>query len=199
MTLTATPRMDVVKREEKEAKLKNFISNYLSSVPATKVDASWLLVARSVESPVVQALTALAPSIRAAGVNVKAVLAQVTAGQPDGSAVDVMGVDCELRLARDPRLHDAHEQLLIDDQTSWLGDCMRREPAKRDAYECHAVQCAVLADWGRKSFHHLWQRSEPVVGNAVVQKDAGGADAGFEPCVSQPVPSSETMVVSTRH
>jgi hypothetical protein len=200
MTMNAKPRMDVVKREDKEDKLKAFISGYLSATGIRENAEPWLLVARSAESPVVLALTALAPAIKGAGIEVKVLLTSVAPSVPDSTAQMAIGFACEMRVARDIRLLDAHEQLRIDAKTSWVGDCMRREPAKRDAYECYANGCAETADWSAKAFGRLWHKSEPVlvVENApavVVAPPVPEMDACVPP--ANQIPS--TVVASTRH
>ncbi len=200
MTLNAKPRMDVVKREDKEEKLKAFISSYLTASGSRHSDQPWLLIARSAESPVVLALTALAPAIKSAGFEIKVLLTSVAPNVPDSTAHIAIGFACELRVARDIRLLDAHEQLRIDDTTSWVGDCMRREPAKRDAYECHASGCSRTADWSAKAFARLWEKSEPVM----VVEDAPAAvvaaiDPQMDACVAQATQLPSTVVASTRH
>ena len=203
MTLNSKPQMDVVRREDKEGKLKSFISNYLFEHDVATPEAEpWLLVARSNESPVVQALASLAAQIKSAGYCVKTVISNAAPAVADSAATVSVGFDCELRLMRDIRLLDAHEQLRIDASTSWIGDCMRREPAKRDAYECYAAGYTELAAWNAKSFDRLWERSEPVLSQATVSAvETGNPDADVDPCVAQADSSStsSTVVASTRH
>jgi len=69
----------------------------------------------------------------------------------------------EIRWACNPRLLDAHEELVVGPLTSWTGDCMRRDPNKRDAYESFNSGCAEAAGWARISFDRLWQASEPLL------------------------------------
>lgn len=200
MTLNAKPRMDVVKREDKEEKLKAFISNYLTASGPCHSGEPWLLVARSAESPVVLALCAMAPAIKAAGYDIKALLTSVAPNVPDSTARVAIGFACELRIARDIRFLDAHEQLRIDTTTSWVGDCMRREPAKRDAYECYANGCAETADWSAKAFGRLWDRSEPVmVVEDLPTASTPAAVPEMDACVSQLAQVPSTVVASTRH
>ena len=163
MTLNAMPRMDVVKREDKETKLKAFISNYLAASSAAGVTHSWLLIARSPESPVVQALSALAPAIQAAGVTVRILFSQVAVSAPGNAALSADGYANEVRMMHDLRLLEAHELLYLGSRTSWVGDCMRREPAKRDAYECYARDCARTANWSSRAFERLWFKAAPVI------------------------------------
>lgn len=199
MTLNAKPRMNVVKREDKEEKLKAFIADFLATNIAGNGGHAWQLVARSIDSPVILALTALAPQINAAGFKVKTLLTHVEPSLADSTARHAIGFACELRISRDVRLLDAHEQLRIDHSTAWIGDCMRREPAKRDAYECYAANCTETADWSGKAFDRLWSRGEPMLRSEVVAAPLESPAPELDACVSQANQIPSTVVASTRH
>ena len=72
-----------------------------------------------------------------------------------------------LRHAPDVRLLDAHEQLILGPSSVWVGDCMRRDPAKRDAYECYARDSYDTAIWAKRSFDRVWTRARPVRAGAM--------------------------------
>ena len=199
MTSNPKPQMDVVKREEKESKLKNFISSYLAATTNTDDCQPWQLIARSAESPVILALASLAPEIKAAGLDVKTLLTHVEPGLPDSATQISLGFACEVRISRDVRLLDAHEQLRLDATTSWVGDCMRREPAKRDGYERYAAGCAVTADWTARAFERLWSRGEPVLQVAAAPVKPVSAEPELDACLPQTSPVISTILVSTRH
>lgn len=199
MTLNTLPRMDVVKREDKEAKLKAFISAYLETRNPQHAVEPWLLIARSAESPVVLALASLAPEIAAAGITLKTLIAHCAPALPDSVAPPTLGFASDLRVSRDVRLLDAHEQLRLDAAHAWVGDCMRREPAKRDAYECYANGCTVTADWSAKSFAHLWSRGEPTMNMVAAAAAPVAAEPSIDACVAQANQIPSTVVASTRH
>ena len=69
----------------------------------------------------------------------------------------------EIRWARHPRLIEAHEQLVLGPETCWIGDCMRRDPAKCDAYESYVEGCGEAAGCAAVSFERLWLASQPMV------------------------------------
>lgn len=199
MTSNTKRWMDVVKREEKEGKLKDFISNYLASRSAEPGCEPWRLVARSAESPVVLALAALAPQIKQAGFDIEALLTHVETGVADTAAQVSLGFSGEVRVTHDVRLLDAHEQLRLDAANAWVGDCMRREPAKRDGYERYAAECPQTADWVAKSFDRLWHRGSPMI-QAQASVPAEPIEAPIEEtCVPPASPVVSTIVVSTRH
>jgi hypothetical protein len=166
--MKSAPRMDVVKREVKEDKLKAFITAHLSNIAADPQPATWLLIARSSNSPVVKALNALAPEIAKAQVTVRTILALLDNGAGDTQATTMMLCSTEYRVARNPRLLEAHEQLVLSPTTAWVGDSMRREPDKRDAYECYAVDHATTAHWSTVAFNRLWAASDAIVPRGLV-------------------------------
>lgn len=199
MKLNTKPRMDVVKRENKEAKLKTFIVNHLSTTVASASPEPWLLIARSVESPVVLALTAMEAELEAAGIRVLALLTEMAPAVGDSAVASDLKIVGTFRVLSDVRLLDAHEQLRLDGTTSWIGDCMRREPAKRDAYECHATNCTETADWTRKAFDHMWAKGKPV---SLTTRPAVAAPVSDATTADFPPPAADavaTVVALTRH
>ena len=65
-------------------------------------------------------------------------------------------------MARDPRLLAAHEQLTLTATCTWVGDCMRRDPGKRDALERFAANCTQTGAHAIRSFESLWRATVPV-------------------------------------
>ena len=173
--MKSAPRMDVVKREVKEEKLKAFISAHLATITVAQ-PATWLLVARSSQSPVVKALNALAPEIAKAQVSVRTILALLDSGAGDTQTETMMVCPTECRVASNPRLLEAHEQLVLSATTSWIGDSMRREPDKRDAYECYAADHATTAHWSTTAFNRLRAASDAIVLRAHVAALEGATE-----------------------
>jgi hypothetical protein len=208
--MKSAPRMDVVKREAKEDKLKDFISAHLTSLTGEPAPTTWLLIARSSSSPVVKALNALAPEIAEAQVTVRTILALLESGAADGQTESMMLCPTECRVARNPRLLEAHEQLVLGPNTCWIGDSMRREPDKRDAYECYASDHATTAHWSVTSFNRLWAASDAIVPRnstatvepvAVSDESASNASRAADlphdlPLAAEAAP---TVTASTRH
>jgi hypothetical protein len=170
MRLRPQLRMSVTKRGEKEQRLGEFISEYLAEARTARPQPSLeiLLIARSVDSPVVRAVAGLASEIAAAGYSLRLIVAQADRESlPPGWVLsEAVEVDCEVRWARKPRLIEAHEQLVLGPQTCWTGDTMRRDPAKCDAYEAFIDACADTTASASVSFERLWQASEPLFGRA---------------------------------
>ena len=154
-------RLHGVSNGEKIAKLSDFIASDLNSRSAQGLHPAggcYLLLARSVESPVAQALCAHAARLAVSGIRVKVIFSEAD------SAVRLpapFALPSECRLARDPRLLAAHEQLVLAPTCAWLGDCMRRDPSKRDAHERFAANCAETATMAIRSFERLWKAAVP--------------------------------------
>ena len=202
----------VVKCEDKKEALREFIVQHLASNVSTAGagrDQRILLVARSMTSPAAQSLVALGARLAAAGVVVKALFI-VNERDPAvrdwaASSAD-MPFAREVRVARNNRLLDAHEQMVLDASTAWIGDSMRRDPAKRDAYERFSRDCAETARLAALSFHRLWAGAEPLAGvvpstTLAAPKSAGSdhAVATADMAAAAPADQSDAPTVSTRH
>lgn len=171
MKFEAIPTISVIKKEEKEAKLKAFIVDHFSRRDAASdgqaADRVLLLIARSHESPVVRALAGVVADSNLPNVTLKA-LVLAPGNHPADTWPASLSDVTDLRITCDLRLLDAHEQLWLDAETAWIGDCMRREPSKRDAYECYAHECQKTAKTVETSFHHLWEKGHAIVIEAAV-------------------------------
>jgi hypothetical protein len=160
-------RVNVARHGEKEQALKAFVQRYIAPKGQAGSDATREIqvIARSMESPVVQAIAGLGEEIAGKGYTVRMILAQLDAKPAtrswaqDGRAVPF---EHEVRWARHPRLIEAHEQLVVGPETCWIGDCMRRDPAKCDAFENYIEDCGEAAGCASVSFERLWVASEPL-------------------------------------
>lgn len=167
MSRNIGPFIDIVRLEDKEAKLKAFIRTVVEqsnrSASPVPSDQMVLLIARSVESPVARAVAALVRE-GTITVPVKSILALVPRENADVGIGETLSalVASSARVVRDARLFDAHEQLVLGSASSWIGDCMRRDPTKRDAYECFGADCSKTAGWARTSFERLWAVCDPL-------------------------------------
>lgn len=161
MRLSAFARMNVVHKEEKESRLKEFIARDLANRRAAGGGAQELtvyrLIALSADSPAAKALAELSEEIAALGITIDAIFFRKR-----GIAENFEGLDPHhCRYATDPRLLDAHEQLVLGPQSVWIGDCMRREPGKRDAFECYSEGCEATSRRAVRSFEHIWLTAKP--------------------------------------
>lgn len=156
--------MQIVKRDEKETKLKKFI---LGEIAAGRVMLSgqWSLMALSMQSPVVTALSQVVNELGGGhDLRVRLLLAGCCKHDVGRSFTNVGKVTA--RASQNARLLDAHEQLVIGATSSWSGDCMRRNPLERDAFEVFGANDETLACWTARSFDRLWGGAKPIVRGA---------------------------------
>ena len=190
-------RMNVVRKEEKESRLKGFIGAQLEDLPLAG-GHRLSVIARGCDSPVLRALAAHAPELSAKGIVIRAVVVL-----PDNSAcpdVSAFLAGHECPLGCDLRLVDAHEQFVIGDHIAWIGDCMRREPVKRDAYECYSTDCAETAAFAKRSFERVWSfaasaKRAPAQPQPSVAQTPNAVEMAIAALVDGEIPP----VVSSRH
>lgn len=168
MSLKAPLHVNGVKHEAKETKLKEFIKECFArrgTAEGRAARLTCLLVARSADSPVAKAVFALGSEIGGGSLVLRAIFATLGTAETAKIAQACTESDLELQIrwARDIRLMDAHEQLVLLPDASWIGDCMRRDPAKRDVYEDFAIDCRETARLASICFERLWRASEPVI------------------------------------
>lgn len=186
------PRIEIVKRDDKEEKLVRFVRD--CGVPS---DALITILARSPASPVVAALAKVLAAQSSSPASLRLIL-----GQTEGvEAIEQLFAahTVTIRWARHPRLADAHEQLVMGSAT-WIGDCMRRDPAKRDAFECYAPDCSQSVRWATMAFERLWILSEQIAADRPAVPPAVTADVA---ALAASLPAAETQepapLASTRH
>ena len=163
---TPPPVPSVVKREDKMQTLRTFIQTYYLLPALHDARGQITLVARSAESPVARALAELGSEIAGRAITVRAIFGQLESEKtPVGWSVagPEIAFCRDLRWAKNPRLADAHEQLVLGPQTCWIGDCMRRDPSRRDAYEQFVNSDAATSATMAVSFERLWAVSVPLL------------------------------------
>ncbi|MFA5949126.1 MAG: hypothetical protein WC807_02455 [Hyphomicrobium sp.] len=175
MRLSAFARMHVVQKEEKESKLKDFIGRDIAARKAaggTAQPVVYRLLALSAESPAAKAIAQFAEEAESLGITIQAIFFRkgTATGQPGASDPVIPASAC--RYVSDKRLLDAHEQLVLGDATTWLGDCMRREPSKRDAFESYSETCEATARRAIRAFEHFWITAKPASLSAANRRSA---------------------------
>lgn len=198
MRFSPPARMNAVVKEEKEARLKAFIARHLASLqPAGSPEGTvttYRLLALSTESPAARALAALAPELAAAGVAIEAVLARRSS---EDATAALATADC--RFVTDIRLLDAHEQLVLDAANVWIGDCMRRDPGRRDTYELYAA-CPVAAGHAVRSFAQIWGAAGPTGSWTTARRWTGPRPPSvFDPSLIAGAEAASAAVPFLRH
>lgn len=198
MTILPPSKLSVVRKEEKEGKIRDFMAQDLSlAKSAGGIDSTHLILARSIESPVARALLALRSEAAQAGIACRMLLML-----EDGLA---NGVDCTLgdyarqidaRIISDHRLLDAHELLVLSPQSVWIGDCMRRDPSKCDAYEYYSTAVAEASASAMRSFERLWRIGKPLRLQPAASEPV---DVAVLPADLPPPAGTQSVEAATRH
>jgi hypothetical protein len=144
---------------DKEARLKDFIGEVFAvggEGPAREICLT--LFARNPDSPSARALYAAWTDGSIEGARILVILGETTVEEPaTPSILDVPGIEC--RVLADARFGPAHEQLTVGHTRVWIGDCLRRDPTKRDAFEMYHGNDAKNSVFAIASFEKLWARA----------------------------------------
>ena len=145
-----------MKREIREQRLHDLVQRYVTSVTSSASsgtsNGSIELIAHSPESPVAIALAARLGDLATVGVTIRAIFASNASDV--ALAPWLAGADW-VRLVRDPRLMEVHEQLVLGHFCCWSGDAMRRGATKTDLFESLNEGSEEAATLGRKAFDKL--------------------------------------------
>jgi hypothetical protein len=191
MQIKVPPMSNGDLQEAREHRLMAFatagIERFSGVADGTKEDTgakTVLAVARSTDSPVARAIAALRPVLAANGVKVRlvfsdddAALCPFVAGAPG----DLAGSLLEVRIVRDPRLRDAHEQLIVGHASVWFGDSLRRDIHRRDLFEQFLADAPEAARAAAQAFEQLWSRTEPCLALPALASDSLAGSAGRKP------------------
>jgi hypothetical protein len=169
MRATNPPFKPFETKEERENSLKAFIRNSLDETATSRADGISLL-ARSPSSPVMTALLAISDELAQRRVGVAVVLAGGTIAAENETWNLTFSTDFvhEIRLTSNPRVLDGHEQLIVGNRSIWYGDCMRRDPLKRDAFSLSLPNNEDAVRAARFAFSALWQRAQSIYRNAAL-------------------------------
>jgi hypothetical protein len=194
-----------MRHEEKQENLSRFCGYFLDrlSVQETPsaVECRVTLLARSPQSPVARAVLDAQAEFASLNVTMQVMFAKLDPAESLTGWFDfaeqVAGpATVDLRWARRPALIDAHEQLVLGLGLSWAGDCMRREPEKRDAYEQFDTFDCDAAARAQVSFASFWSMSERLSTRRLSMASAIHAEQSVhDALLGQP----QTHFASTRH
>lgn len=159
MRIASPSRPMMMSRTDKEARLKDFISEAFTARgedPAREICLT--LFVRNPDSPAARALHAAWSEGLIEGARILLVVGDTTVEEPSSpSILDV--ADIEYRVLRESSFAPAHEQLTVGPTRVWIGDCLRRDPTKRDAFELYYGDDATNAVFALASFEKLWKRA----------------------------------------
>jgi hypothetical protein len=151
----------MVARTDKEARLKDFISEALvnrADDPELKEPVT--LVARNVSSPIATSLLAVL-SEGWSFVSALRVIVYEKKVEDDAPSPLFAIPNSEWRWLSDRRFGSAHEQFVAGKSRVWIGDCLGRDPWKRDAFEIYHPADAKIGEQAAASFARLWAVAKP--------------------------------------
>ncbi len=141
------------------------------------------IIARSPMSTVMLAMQAAADDLRKQNVEVRVVFSDVDPEKALRSAwraMKMLAPDREhtdlVRWANAPAVLEAHEQMIMGDRMCWLGDAMRREPGRRDAFDIFEADALGNCSLALKSYAGMWRHAQPVP--KWLLRDSGGHKQG---------------------
>jgi hypothetical protein len=162
MRIASPSRLMMVARTDKEARLKDFIGEGLAphaEDPARDNDVT--LFVRNPDSPVARGLYAAWSEGHAENARIRILICDTNCEEPAAaSLLDIAGA--EIRVLADPSFGPAHEQLVVARGHVWIGDCLRRDPTKRDAFELYHPNDVEKRVFASASFEKLWVRGRPL-------------------------------------
>jgi hypothetical protein len=147
-------------RTDKETRLKDFIVESLMALAeSADIRGAVTMIIRNAESPAARALYAALLETSSTA-DVRLIIADTRVENASPSLRDMAGIEC--RLLADPRFGASHEQLVVGRTHVWIGDCLRRDPNKRDAFELYHKADLVARKCATISFERLWARAKPL-------------------------------------
>jgi hypothetical protein len=159
MRIASSPRLLVAAPTDKETRLKNFITEALAHREKQTHAEPVLIVVRNPDSPVAHALCA---AMFESNFSFEARVIFGETNGDDRAALSLLDVsNAEFRVLGDPRFGAAHEQLVAGERV-WTGDCLRRDPNKRDAFEIYHAPEAGTRTFAMASFGKLWAAARPL-------------------------------------
>jgi hypothetical protein len=162
MRIASPSRLMTMSRTDKEARLKDFIGEALTACREFSArDISLTLFVRSPDSPVARALHAAWSEGLVEAARIRILICDTNADEPSAPSL-LDNSDADLRVLSDPSFGPAHEQLAIGHTHVWIGDCLRRDPTKRDAFEIYHPNDPAIGVFATASFEKLWARGRPL-------------------------------------
>lgn len=162
-----------IKHAEKQENSSRFIGYYLDRLSVAPEPAlaqrTATLIARSPASPVARAALAAISDCAALAVRLEVMFCHADPAEQMAQWLELVahgtGPDpfVQIRKTSHPALIDAHEQMVLGTTFSWQGDCMRRDPETRDAFETFECFNSLAAARVSRTFQALWGKGEKLV------------------------------------
>lgn len=184
MRAQAPYHVEIVRTPDKEERLRKFMLAAIAALierrQASRADC--LVIARSGDSPVISALLSVLEDGFGTKLTVRVVFAPLAARGVYRSVAALAGHSHILgcRISSEPRIAEAHEQLVLGRTAVWTGDAMRRDPLARDSYEVFAPSSAKAASLARVTFFRFWNAAPPCEPERTIAGCAAGLPEAAE-------------------
>ncbi len=186
-------------RDPRELELRRHIQMMARSVERAEAGSSLTMVLRSAASDPAKALIGMKGALQGAGITAMVIVAKF---DPEDELRQLFASLSELaplvpaseliRWARNPRLLEAHEQVLYGAAMCWSGDAMRRDADRRNALTLFDEDAPDRARLARLAFARLWAASSPVPERHLSASLAARPYGAYEQAVEAPVSVSPT-------
>jgi hypothetical protein len=155
--------------DPRQGELRRHLKMMSRSIEAAREGSVLTMILRSPAADPAKALIGMKGALKQAGMRAKVILARI---EPEDELRQLYASLCELdpqqpaheliRWARNPRLLDAHEQVIYGEALCWSGDAMRRDADKRNALALFEEEAPDAARHGRLAFAALWAQASLV-------------------------------------
>ena len=156
-------------RDLREIELRRHLHMMARAIDRAATGFTITMILRSPASDPAKALIGMTGALQRVGLNAKIVVAKL---DPEdelrqlhaslSALAPQANVPAQIRWLRNPRLLDAHEQVIYGETMCWSGDAMRRDADRRNALSLFDNDSTDGAQLGRLAFAALWTASAPV-------------------------------------
>lgn len=181
-------------RDLREIELRRHLQMMARSIDRAEAGFTLTMILRSAASDPAQALVGVKGALQRAGLRAKVILTRI---DPEDELRQLFASLSELaaqvpapeliRWARNPRLLEAHEQVVYGKTMCWSGDAMRRDADRRNALTLFDEESADKVHAGRLAFAALWAASSPVPERHLTGSLTSRPYGAFEQPVDAPV------------
>lgn len=159
MRISSPTRPMTMIQTDKESRLKTFVAESLAGLPVTH--RSITILARNGDSPVAHVLADAMADRTLDPALVRVILCDTHIEDVQTPSLRDFPLSA-CRLLKDTRFGSAHEQLVIGPAHVWMGDCLRRDPNKRDAFELYHRADPATQRLASISFERMWVLAKPL-------------------------------------
>ena len=179
----------------REIELRRHLQMMARYVERAKAGSCLTMILRSAGCDPAKALIGMKGALQRASLTAKVIVARL---DPEDELRHLFACLTELapqapaheliRWARNPRLLEAHEQVIYGADMCWSGDAMRRDADRRNVLTLFDEESPDRTRFGRLAFARLWTASSPVPERHLTGSLTGRPYGAYEqPIVEAPV------------